>query len=418
MSPTSSSPSPLLAQGLFVSTCFLSIVSWYTTYQGMALYLSPWFAFLASLGIQSALVLVAWLAGSARHNKVLLGFVYGMTALVSIAFSYVSLYTWFSSKERPAIVERQLYDTITASSGKVSELLTAAVAEAEKHALALEEMTKAERAQGYAARAEDVDPYLKRVREAVAQEAQSGYREGAGAGVRYAAFERYTKLAQKSLAQLQDSRRALQEFRSQLKPGDSSEQQIRQYRAVYDAIPWGEVEAHLNKASLARPEVPALSDHLDKTSTGQEELLLAFTELLSAPTARHVFSFSLATFIDVIVFLLAFSAGPHFAGSPGERWRHAGAAIDDTHQQLFARDFLRKVESDGGGLARVRVDLLTAGERQFCLMLASKGLAVVHEGAYVLDGKVHEELMDAMVRRQLPLRASASAAGTMPVNAQ
>ncbi len=415
MSPTSSS-SPLLVQGLFVSTCFLSVVSWYTTYQGMALYLSPWFAFLASLGIQSALVLVAWLAGSARHNKALLGFVYGMTALVSIAFSYVSLYTWFSSKERPAIVERQLYDTISASSGKASELLTAAIAEAEKHALALEEMTKAERSQGFAARAEDADPYLKRVREAVAQEAQSGYREGAGAGVRYAAFERYTKLAQKSLAQLQDSRRALQEFRAALKPGDPSEQQIRQYRAVYDAIPWSEVEAHLNKSPLARPEVPALSDHLDKTSTGQEELLLAFTELLSAPTARHIFSFSLATFIDVIVFLLAFSAGPHFAGSPGERWRHAGAAVDDTDQQLFARDLLRKVESDGVGLARIPLERLSPGERQFCMMLASKGLAVLHNGYYVLDEKAHEELMEAMVRRQLPLRASAAAPS--PVNAQ
>ena len=47
--------------GLFISSCLLSIVSWYTTQQGMALYLSPWFSVLASLGVQSALVLVAWL---------------------------------------------------------------------------------------------------------------------------------------------------------------------------------------------------------------------------------------------------------------------------------------------------------------------------------------------------------------------
>ncbi len=49
---------PLVAS-LFVSSALLSIVSWYTTQQGMALYLSPWFSFLASLGVQSALVLVA-----------------------------------------------------------------------------------------------------------------------------------------------------------------------------------------------------------------------------------------------------------------------------------------------------------------------------------------------------------------------
>ncbi len=41
---------PLVA-GLFVSSVLLSVVSWYKTQQGMALYLSPWFSFLASLGV-------------------------------------------------------------------------------------------------------------------------------------------------------------------------------------------------------------------------------------------------------------------------------------------------------------------------------------------------------------------------------
>jgi hypothetical protein len=135
---------------LFLSTVLLSIVSWYTTYQGMALYLSPWFALLASFGIQSALVLVAWLTGTTSDRKPLLISAYIITALVSVAFSYVSLYTWFSAKERPAIVQRQLYDTILASSGKTSELLTSAISAAERHTLALSEITQAERSQGFA----------------------------------------------------------------------------------------------------------------------------------------------------------------------------------------------------------------------------------------------------------------------------
>jgi len=89
---------------LFVATCLLSIVSWYTTEQGMALYLSVWFAVLASLGVQGALVCVAWLIGFTKSRRTLLGLVYAITATVSIAFSYVSLYTWFSARERPAAV--------------------------------------------------------------------------------------------------------------------------------------------------------------------------------------------------------------------------------------------------------------------------------------------------------------------------
>ena len=33
-----------LVGALFVSSALLSLVSWYTTQQGMALYLAPWFA--------------------------------------------------------------------------------------------------------------------------------------------------------------------------------------------------------------------------------------------------------------------------------------------------------------------------------------------------------------------------------------
>ena len=59
--PAAASAGRPIVKALFVSTCLLSIVSWYTTQQGMALYLNGWFAFLASLGVQSALILVAWL---------------------------------------------------------------------------------------------------------------------------------------------------------------------------------------------------------------------------------------------------------------------------------------------------------------------------------------------------------------------
>jgi hypothetical protein len=162
--------SRLMVKALFVSTCLLSIVSWYTTWQGMALYLTGWFAFLASLGVQSALVLVAWLVGFTKSRRGLLIAVYSITALVSIAFSYVSLYTWFSARERPAQVERQLYDIIMASSGKTEQTLANAIAEGQKHVLALEEMTGAEKEHGYISRAQDADPYLGHIRESVARE--------------------------------------------------------------------------------------------------------------------------------------------------------------------------------------------------------------------------------------------------------
>ena len=111
--------------------------------------------------------------------------VYVVTAVISIAFSYTSLYTWFSARERPATIERKLYDTLNESAGQTQKLLTAAIAEQQKHVLALQEMTEAEKTHGQISRAQDADPYLADIRAAVAREAQTyaeGYKEGVGRG--------------------------------------------------------------------------------------------------------------------------------------------------------------------------------------------------------------------------------------------
>jgi hypothetical protein len=404
---------PLVAC-LFVSSLLLSVVSWYTTQQGMALYLSPWFSLLASLGVQSALVLVAWLVGVTESRRGLLVAVYAVTAVVSIAFSYVSLYTWFASRERPATIERALYDQLNAAAGKSQELVTAAVAEGQKHVLALEEMATAEKAHGYISRATDQDPYLATIRKAVAAEAASygaSYPEGQGAGLRYTAFDRHAGLARQTVARLQESQKAVAGFRAGLKPLDPTDSQLRAFRQVFDAIPWNDVREQLH-APLELPSVPAYAAFVDRAATGQEDLIIAFTELFSAPTARHAVALALATFIDLVVFLLAYASGPYFFGAPEERWLRAGAALDAADEQVFARDLLRKVGPGPQGLARVEADALSPGELQLLLLLAGKGLAapVDEDGRryFLLDASVHRTLAESLAERRLPLRAAAA----------
>src|SRR5262249_29237175 len=281
---------PLVAS-LFVASCLLSVVSWYTTEQGMALYLSPWFSLLASLGVQSALVLVAWLIGFSKSNRALLIAVYSITAAISIAFSYVSLYTWFAGRERPAAIQRKLYDVLNENADRAGQLVAAGVAEGQKHALALEEMTVAEKEHGYISRAQDSDPYLASIREAVAREAQtySGHSpEGVGAGIRYTAFDRYAKIARQSLERMQEAQRSLARFRTEVKPLDPTEKQLREYRQVYDAVPWKDVEQAAHQPGFERPAIPNYADYVDRSVSGQEDLLVAFSEVFTAPTGRHV----------------------------------------------------------------------------------------------------------------------------------
>jgi hypothetical protein len=400
---------------LFVASCLLSIVSWYTTYGGMALYLSTWFSIMASLGVQISLVIVAWLIGFTPGRKSLLISVYAITAIISIAFSYVSLYTWFSARERPATVQRRLYDSLSAAAGQSQKILADAISEGNRHVLALEEMTTAEKAHGYISRAQDSDPYLARIREAVALEAQTystRYPEGAGAGLRYTAFERHAKLARQSVARLEEAQRALAEFGAQLKPLEPTENQIRAFRLAFDSVPWNEVEETLHAKKFELPTVPSYTDYVDSSATGQEDLLLAFQEIVSAPTSRHAFALILAAFIDLIVFLLAYASGPYFFGSPEARWLSSAAAIDSSDSQVFARNLLRKLSPAAQGMARAEVASLSPGELQFCVMLAAKGLAVCleQEGKryYLIDPSIHEQIFDSLSSQGLAFRAASA----------
>jgi hypothetical protein len=315
------------------------------------------------------------------------------------------------------MVRRQLYDRLSEAAGKADSTLAAAAVEARKHTLALEEMTQAEKQHGHISQALDGDPYLNRIREAVAKEGQGvgeAYREGAGSGVRYTAFERHARLARESQQSIEAARAAVGTWRAGTKPDDAAEKQLRTFHAAFDGVPWNEVNEALHSGKQERPETPGLAEYVDQTSGGQEDLLLAFSELLAAPTPRHTFSFLLAAFIDVILFLLAYAAAPHLSGSPEQRMTAAAASLDSLDGQVFTRDLLRKVTAAPGALARVDQRDLSSGEQQFLLMLASKGKATqVDEttGVYwLLDSETHAALLESLAERGLPLRASRAAA--------
>ncbi|MFN7923793.1 MAG: hypothetical protein U0Q16_27070 [Bryobacteraceae bacterium] len=403
-----------IVQSLFVASCLLSVVSFYTTQQGMALYLSPWFSILAALGIQISLVMVAWLIGFTRRSRALLIAVYVCTALVSIGFSYVSLYTWFTAKERPALMRRDLYDKLTAAAGQTELVLTEASAKGRNYVLALEEMTAAEKTHGHISRARDTDPYLDRIRESVAKEAQSigaAYREGSGEGVRYTAFERFAKLTGQKVAEVEGARAAVRQAKLDLRPAMAAEDQLRRFRQAQDAVPWASAEELLQRSNIARPAAPDYAEFVEQSASGQEDLTRAFQEAVTAPNARHVLSLLLAAFIDLVVFLLAFSCGPYFHGDAEQRWLAAGASLDAADQQIFARSLLRKLRPGVRGMPRVDSAELTPGEQQFCLLLVSKGLAVLeeHDGHrwYLLDAATHERLLESVAEPGVAMKAAA-----------
>jgi hypothetical protein len=63
-------------------------------------------------------------------------------------------------------------------------------------------------------------------------------------------------------------------------------------------------------------------------------------------------------------------------------------------------------------MAKVASGELNGGEQQLCLILVSKGLAILQEDNekqfYLLDQEIQEMLLESLRARGLPLRASAA----------
>jgi hypothetical protein len=278
-------------------------------------------------------------------------------------------------------------------------------------------MTAVEKAQGYISRAQDSDPYLVGVRQSVAREAETyaaSYPEGTGPGLRYTAFDRYSKMAVQSVSRLQHAQQALSEFRSSLKPLDSTENQLRRLPSGLRCGPMGR-----------RPGHPAFPEIRGAGSSSVFRLRRSLVRRTGGPApcvqrALHRTHESARVCLRPRRLhrhhrlLLAYAAGPFFYGAPEDRWFAAGAALDSADEQVFLRDLVRKLVPGPQGLAQMEESALSPGELQLFLLLMAKGLAARSEEKdkiyYLLDQSLHQRMVESLAVRGLSLHATAQPA--------
>jgi hypothetical protein len=64
----------------------------------------------------------------------------------------------------------------------------------------------------------------------------------------------------------------------------ATDAQLRQFHLAYDAIPWTQVEEMLGRKNLERPALPAYARFVEKSGSGQEDLMRSFEELATNPS--------------------------------------------------------------------------------------------------------------------------------------
>ncbi len=78
---------------IYIGTFLVSVLSFFTTYMGLAIFLDNWLALLGSLGLQTALLGIAWNLMHMRKSRMTYAVVFGMVAVFSMFFSYVNFNT-------------------------------------------------------------------------------------------------------------------------------------------------------------------------------------------------------------------------------------------------------------------------------------------------------------------------------------
>ena len=349
---------------LFLASCLLAIVSWYTTFEGMRLYLSVWFSALASIGVQTALVLVAWLIGfsssSGRANRRPIadrGLCHDSDRIGRILVRQsVHLVQRARAAGRDRAQALRCGERIRGSSSDAAHVRDRRATEACAGA------GRTDRGR------ENAWPHLARTGcRSLSGECSCGCGGRGPHLLRRTTRKVPAKASGIRRSTATPSSRGNRSVRCSYRSGNWPITWPRASRSIPPRIncrrigrstiacPGATSSRRCTRAGFQKPAVPVYGDFVDRTVSGQEDLLVAFEELFTAPTPRHGLRCALAMFIDVVVFLLAFASGPYFFGADEHRWISGGAALEGIDQQIFTRDFLRKLTPGPRGMARVEV---------------------------------------------------------------
>ena len=85
---------------IYIGTFLISTLSFFTTYYGLAVFLDKQLALLGSLGLQTAMLGIAWNLMRLRENRAAYVMVFSVAAMFSIFFSYVNFNTGLKGNTR------------------------------------------------------------------------------------------------------------------------------------------------------------------------------------------------------------------------------------------------------------------------------------------------------------------------------
>lgn len=297
---------------IYAGTFLVSVLSFFTTYMGLAIFLDNWLALIGSLGLQAALLGIAWNLMHMKKNRISYTAVFGMVAVFSMFFSYVNFNTRLKGELRTDEARANYADAARPVLRHHALQAKKAVAQGEYQVQRLKSLLEMEEVRGWATVIDEgsEDPFLQSVidgarRTVESWQANQGsrYRQGSGRGIILDYLRNWQKQIKGHLSAMETYTRSLDSVALLLGSDLPVKTQYDMVNFASVNFPLSEFRMMLStEPTLAEP--PFTSDYVERPTNGQQALSLVIADLGSIDRLTG-FSLLFAFVIDMMVLVMA-----------------------------------------------------------------------------------------------------------------
>jgi hypothetical protein len=299
---------------IYAGTFFLSVLSFFTTYYGLTILLSPALAFVGSLGLQIALLGLAWNLMKIRVGRATYIAVFMVAALFSIFFSYANFDSSLKSYTRSAHIRSSFIDTARPILTGYAAVTKDAQLKGNYQVDRLSRLVELEEEKGWATAVDEgsQDPFVQSVLEGARRTVASwnknegtDYRQGSGRGIILNYLESHLAQAQQRLHHVDQYGVLLDSLLLAFGTDQPVDDQYELVNFAWVAFPASEIEMLISESPQVTPP-PNAAGFIESPTSRQQAFQLVIADLLEMDHLA-LFSLLLAFAIDFIVIIMAFA---------------------------------------------------------------------------------------------------------------
>jgi hypothetical protein len=300
---------------IYFGTFLVSILSFWTTFSGMTILVSWPLALIGSLGLQTALLGLAWNLMKVKSNRLTYVIVFATAASFSIFFSYANFNFNLKANTRGHKVRGAYAEVARPVIRQYGAVAKEAAFKGDYQMERLGQLIQLEQTHGWATIVDEgsSDPFVQSVIDGARRTVQSwenkegsSYRQGAGEGIIVNYLNTWKQQLTHSLGSLNNYIQFADSSALALTGTLAVEDQHNIVNEVVMQLPVGEITQITTITPKGLPEPPSTSSYMEKPLNSQEALMLVIGDLQDMDKLTF-FSLMFAIAVDLIVIVMAFA---------------------------------------------------------------------------------------------------------------